>query len=192
MPRSRIAELEEAPVYRSKRTPLGAEWESVGGVTGEDMSTATRNRIDPNRDYDDPSLVRVLYHAYDGRVVPIADSFARIRIDETFPRTDATIPAKWRGKNVWYLDESQVDKPEMPDNTCPLSPDAPDEVKDEVRAMGFVPGVCSKQHIPNIRDHTYIKHRKFFDERRDFRAQSSTDRQAQAMIDLAESLKPKG
>lgn len=182
MARSRTAELENAPVYRQRTTAAGPQWEQVEGTQTGDLPDRMFDGV------DDPTKVNLLYHAYDGRVVAVNRAFSPIRLNDTFPISDMSVPERWRGKSVWYLDPKQVEVPEYPEKVCPLSPNAPQETQEALEAMGYIPGTCTKKGIVNMNAHLTAKHRKFNDDWKNYQDAQRQEKQAEAFIKLAESL----
>ena len=198
-------ELSTAKVYRAKGngvlTDANDPASSLQNLGREGLEVADV-QIDPTR--NDPGLLRILYHAYDGRVVPVPSYMAPKRLAERFPQ-ETYIPPQWRGKRVWFLDPQPMpDRPKFP---CNLHADASAEVKAEIIAAGLTPGVCSKTNISStyaLEQHMHLKHksawqavlkvreRQLADElRADSRAQvAASQAQAEAMLALAQALTP--
>lgn len=174
-------EAKNAPVFRAKRSNLATEFEQVQGVDADDLPASAK------RGFDDPSLLNFIYHAFDGRAIPVPRGLTEFRIKETFPFEDF-IPKKWQGKRVWYTDESAVEKPALKDLICPLSTRASDDVKADVEAMGYTSGICTKEHIGNMNAHIRAKHRVFQKEYTEYRTRKAQEEQAAAFLSLAGSL----
>lgn len=198
-------ELSTAKTYRAKGngvlTDANDPASSMQSLGREGLEVADVP-VDTNK--NDPGLLRVLYHAYDGRVVPVPSYMAPKRLAERFPQ-ETYIPPQWRGKRVWFLEPQPLpDRPKFP---CNLHADASAEVKADIIAAGLTPGTCSKTNISStyaLEQHMNLKHksawaavqrvreRKMADEiRADTRAQTlAAQAQAEAMLALAQALTP--
>lgn len=181
MARNAAIEAQNAPTYKARSNNVAPEWERVEGVQVSDLPASR------TKDYDDQSIWNLLYHAYDGRVVPIPASFTKIRLEETFP-FEQYIPAEWRGKPVWYTSPDEVQRPKVRNAICPLSDRADEETKADVEAMGYAVGSCTKMGIGNIVEHIRRKHRNFNADYKEYTARKEQKRQADAFLALAESL----
>ena len=178
------AEAKSAPVYRAKGGNTAPVFERVEGVLADDLPANV------TRGFDDPSLLNIIHHAFDGRSIPVPRGLTEFRLKETFPFEDF-IPAAYRGKRVWYTDESQVKKPKAGAVICPLSPLASPEVQADVEAMGYTSGICDKQGIGSLVAHM-VKHRKFDRDFKEFQSRKTQEAQAAAFIKLAEGMTPRG
>lgn len=173
--RNRTAELK---TVKMKSTPLGPEWEQVEGTRAAELTDKQRG------DYADPSEYNLLYHAFDGRVVPVPTHMASVFVNERFPYED-WVPVDYRGKYVWHADDSEVVNPERTSLTCPLSDAADDATKEDLRKMGYVPGTCTKRGISNMREHIRRKHRAFDKDWTQYQSEKRADIQMRALLKLA-------
>ena len=198
-------ELSTAKTYRTRSngslTDANDPASSLSQLNREGLEVAD-TPIDPTR--NDPGLLRILYHAYDGRVVPVPSYMAAKRLAERFPQ-ETYIPPQWRGKRVWFLEAQPLpDRPKFP---CNLHADASPEVKADIIAAGLTPGTCSKTNISStyaLEQHMNLKHkaawqavlkvreRKLADEMRaEAKAQTAAAQaQAEAMLALAKAMSP--
>lgn len=146
-------------------------------------------------DKENPDIVRIIHHAYDGRTVPIPEYMAKVRLSERFPRED-WIPNQFHGKRVWFLEP----QPEQPRQhlLCYLHEDQTPEIKAEVANAGYTPGRCKYNQGPStalVEKHMSLKHKdewKAIKEMRDRaeRADANSDVKAQtaAILELAKSM----
>lgn len=97
----------------------------------------------PGRVTNNANRFVTLYHAYDGRSVPVPTYMGPQRLTERFPAGDTTVPDEFRGKQVWFL-RPQKTTSEAYDFQCRLSPNAAEDVREEVRRAGLA-ATCRKR-----------------------------------------------
>lgn len=193
-------ELATAKRYRARGNEMSdanAPGESVTNLGSQGLNVV---EAPIEEGMNNPSLLRILYHAFDGRVVPVPDYMAPRRLAERFPEA-SWVPQKWWNKRVWFL-EPQALGVEHHQLKCLLHEGQDDTVKGEVREAGFTPGRCSKSNIPNayaVQKHMELKHKDEWRailtlRDRHFMEESRADQRAQtdAFIKLAEALTKQG
>lgn len=201
------AELAVAKAYRNKGGDLrdsndGAT--TLGALRNEALEVAEVPVTATDR--QDPSLLRILYHAFDGRVVPVPSFMAAKKLADRFPN-ESFIPTMWRGKRVWFL-EPQASVQSNLKLLCLLHIDQTEDIKETLKAAGLPVGLCSKNNIPSgfaLSEHMRIKHKreraiiedvnnkKIQEEQRYQQELVREDNRAQtaAILELARGLMPK-
>jgi hypothetical protein len=190
-------ELQEAKTYRrgkgSELLDANEGSENLSGLRGEGLEVVERE-VDTDR--VNPSLIRVLHHAYDGRVIAIPEYIAKVRLAERFP-VESYIPSNWHRQRVWFL----TPQPNSTGNLkllCVLHKDQDEVIQAEVRATGFAPGRCSKENIPSayaVEKHMELKHKDEWrgllrtrDRKRDDDWRSEQRAQTEAFLKVAEAI----
>jgi hypothetical protein len=192
-------ELSQAKLYSRSGGDLHDANE--GGVPINALGGQGLNVVEaPVQDgYVNPSLLRLVYHAFDGRAVAIPDYMARVRLSERFPR-ETWIPPQWHGKRVWFL-EPQPTTTENLNLKCLLHADQDMDVVTEMTAAGIPGGRCTKSNIPSayfVEKHMELKHKDEWRAIQRFRTEAETKiyrdnqtAQTEAFIKLAEALSTK-
>lgn len=190
-------ELEEAKTYRRKGGDLhdandGAP--QLSGLRRENLEVAERP---VDRDRTDPSLLVILYHAYDGRVVTVPRFMAAHKLAERFP-AESFIPAKWHKQRAWFLEPQAEDQNRL-NLPCMFHENQSEEVKALVRAAGLTPGSCRKNNIPSeyaLERHMTLKHGEPFkainrvrDRHREDEWRNEQRRQNEAILELAKAMR---
>lgn len=193
-------ELATAKRYRSRGSDLVDANEPGNSVSSLGAQGLNVEEAPLEEGRNNPSLLRILYHAYDGRVVPVPDYMAPRRLAERFPEAD-WIPRKWWGKRVWFLEAQELGV-EHHHLKCLLHVEQDPDVQGEVREAGFSPGRCSKSNIPNaysVQKHMELKHKDEWRaimtlRDRKLAEESRADQrlQTEAFIKLAEALTKQG
>jgi len=98
----------------------------------------------PVKASNDASKFITLYHAYEGRSVPVPRYMGPQRITERFPYGDSTVPDEFWGKQVWHMTPQVT--PESGDYQfqCRLSVNAPADVREEMTRAGLA-ATCRKK-----------------------------------------------
>lgn len=190
------AELATAKAYRNKGGDLRDSNEgatTLGALRNEALEVA---EIPVGTDRQDPSLLRILYHAYDGRVVPVPSFMAAKKLADRFPN-ESFIPLAWRGKRTWFL-EPQATTQERLNLPCLLNENQSSDVMAEVRTAGVMPGMCTKNNIPSafaLEQHMRLKHKQEWaaiqrlrDRAREDARVDESRSQTAAILELAKSL----
>ena len=115
------------PEVRAGIQELGAGVEAVKATNGADN-------------------IITLYHAYDGRAVPMPSYMLKNRLEVRFPYSD-DYPADFRGEQIWFLTPQPSESAARP-FACPLSSSANEEQRAEMESFGLTGGVnmkCSKR-----------------------------------------------
>lgn len=154
------AELSLAKAYRNRGGDLSDsnDGTNLGGLRNESLEVA---EVPVSGDRNDPSLLRILYHAYDGRVVPVPSFMAAKKLADRFPN-ESFVPAGWRNKRVWFLEPQASMQPTLK-LMCLLHVDQSEDVKETLKAAGIPAGLCSKNNIPSgfaLTEHMRIKHKR--------------------------------
>lgn len=193
-------ELAQAKLYKANEPGTRDANEGSADVSqlGAQGLSVVERSTDPDK--NDPSLLRILYHAYDGRKVPVPDYMAPKLLAHRFP-AETWVPSSWRGKRVWFL-EPQTVETETQNLLCILHADQEPIVVAEITRAGLTPGRCTKRGITNIyslETHMRLKHKnewaaiqRIRTEAKEEDARSETRAQTEAIIRLAESLVKNG
>ena len=189
-------ELATAKTYRTRGGDLNdanAESPGLGSLRGQALEVVETK---VGEGYEDPSLIRILYHAYDGRVVPVPSYMAARKLAERFPN-ESFVPAAYRKTRAWYLEPQKAGAARL-DLMCMLHIKQDPEVQAEIKAAGIMPGVCEKSNIPSgyaLEQHMRLKHKQEYAaiERLRVRKEAAdvkdSDRaQTEAILELARSL----
>lgn len=187
---------EDIAIGEADATDLPLYRKAGGKVTDPGLSNAGLEMASApvERGFEDPSLIRILYHAYDGRVVPVPAYMAPKLLANRFPPDH--VPEEYAGKRVWHGSATDVFKPGQ--MMCLLHGEQSKQVKDEMKAAGLSPGMCAKKGMTsmyNLERHMELKHRREWETIKDMRDKSdrNEDRslqraQAEAFVKLAETL----
>ena len=189
-------ELQQAKAY----TPRGSDLVDAneGSPQVSQLGGQGLNVVEaPVQDgFVNPSLLRIIYHAYDGRVTVIPDYMSRVRLAERFPR-ETWIPPQWQGKRVWFLEPQAVSQERLA-LKCLLHAGQEQDVKAEIVAAGFPSGMCTKSNIPSayaVERHMELKHKNEWAAINRLRTRRETDTsnarldaQTEAFVKLAEAL----
>lgn len=168
-------------------------YQDVSRLGSEGLAMA---EVPTEKGFNNPSLLRIIYHAFDGRAVPIPDYMAPKRLAERFPN-ETWVPADKVGQRVWFLEPQDVTTGRQ-ELKCLLHSDQEADVKTWVQASGFNSGRCTKSNIPNpysVEKHMELKHKdewramnRHRDNMREQEYRDSQREQTLAFTKLAEAL----
>jgi hypothetical protein len=155
-------EAANAPKYRRKGTGI----DNNAGEAGSNAIAAQHGltletEIRTEAGFVDPSIVQIIYHAYDGRQHPVPAYMVPKLLSHRFPSGDAFIPRGQWGKQVWFTRSTNVFVPG--EVICLLHEDADPAVKAELKAIGITSSRCRKQGIASefhLNDHMRLKHKQ--------------------------------
>lgn len=192
-------ELAQAKAYRSTGSDLVDANEGAASLNNLRADGLTVAEMPVERGYEDPSLIRIIYHAYDGRVVPVPSYMAAKKLAERFPN-ETFVPQSFRGRRAWFLEPQSTTRERM-NLLCFLHSSQEQEIKDEVKAAGVPSGGCEKANIPSafaLEQHMKLKHKQEWGaiERLRARKEADTSRDQQAaqtaaIIELAKAMQNK-
>lgn len=98
--------------------------------------------VAPTKSNNDADKFPTLYHAYDGRAIPMPMYQVEDRLKRRFPFSDE-VPEEFHGKQVWLIRPPQSStEPNL--FQCRLSAKADAKILDEMRAAGLQP-TCRKR-----------------------------------------------
>ena len=98
----------------------------------------------PVKASNDAAKFVTLYHAYEGRSVPIPRYMGPQRITERFPYGDSTVPDEFWGRQVWHMTPQVTPEPGDYPFQCRLSVNAPVDVREEMTRAGLA-ATCRKK-----------------------------------------------
>lgn len=189
-------ELAQAKLYKSRGNDLQDANNDAPPVTSLGAEGLSVVEAPMQDGFVNPSLLRLIYHAYDGRAVAIPDYMAKVRLAERFPR-ETWVPTKYVGKRVWFLEPQGLGIERM-HLLCLLHIDQDETIRGEVIASGFNEGRCTKSNMPSVyavEKHMELKHKdewralqRLRDKRVENEYRESQKAQTEAFIRLADAL----
>jgi hypothetical protein len=149
------AEAAKLPSYKQGAGRIGDTMDQHGLAMSETPPQSSG-------DYEDPSIVKILKHAYDGRTIVVPAFTVPFIMIQMLDENDSSVPEEFRGKRAWYGED--YESPYIPGNIkCLLHADQTDDIKTVLNNVGLSAGRCRKSNIRSgydLNEHMRLKHKR--------------------------------